>query len=127
MLLQVSFPPFLFEVFLFGPINEEKSEAKIGNGVAVFTLHKKRDELWEQLFTNIGRRSFILSQHRNVLKMLYLRHIVIFKIYIFIPKIKTNRSRFENKQFSKFRRKKQNNLKPELPGFNRRRNMLWKP
>lgn len=58
----MSFPPFLLEVFLFGPINEEKSEARIGDGVAVFTLQKRRDELWDQLFTNIGT-SFILSLH----------------------------------------------------------------
>uniref|UniRef100_A0A671N3U4 Tc1-like transposase DDE domain-containing protein n=1 Tax=Sinocyclocheilus anshuiensis TaxID=1608454 RepID=A0A671N3U4_9TELE len=46
-------PKSRFEVFLFGPINEAKSEARIGDGVAVFTLQKTRDELWEQLFTNI--------------------------------------------------------------------------
>jgi len=57
--VQVSFPPFLLEVFLFESINEEKSEARIGNGVAVFTLQKRRDAFWEQLFTNIGWRSFI--------------------------------------------------------------------
>uniref|UniRef100_A0A8C2EX47 Dynein axonemal assembly factor 4 n=1 Tax=Cyprinus carpio TaxID=7962 RepID=A0A8C2EX47_CYPCA len=51
--LRVSFPPFLFEVFLFRPINEEKSEARIADSVAVFTLQKRRDELWEQLYTNI--------------------------------------------------------------------------
>ncbi|XP_043120055.1 dynein assembly factor 4, axonemal [Puntigrus tetrazona] len=53
--LKVSFPPFLFEVFFFEPINEMKSEARIGNGVAVFTLQKRRDELWERLFTDIGK------------------------------------------------------------------------
>uniref|UniRef100_A0A8C2EZR0 Dynein axonemal assembly factor 4 n=1 Tax=Cyprinus carpio TaxID=7962 RepID=A0A8C2EZR0_CYPCA len=53
--LRVSFPPFLFEVFLFRPINEEKSEARIADSVAVFTLQKRRDELWEQLYTNIGK------------------------------------------------------------------------
>uniref|UniRef100_A0A8C1Z9D5 Dynein axonemal assembly factor 4 n=1 Tax=Cyprinus carpio TaxID=7962 RepID=A0A8C1Z9D5_CYPCA len=51
--LRVSFPPFLFEVFLFRPINEEKSKARIADSVAVFTLQKRRDELWEQLNTNI--------------------------------------------------------------------------
>lgn len=53
---QVSFPPFLFEAFLFGQIDEEKSEAKIGNGVAVFTLQKKKHEVWEKLFTTMGKR-----------------------------------------------------------------------
>ncbi len=44
MRLQVSFPPFLFEVFFFRPINEEKSEAKIGNGVCSF--HTAEEERW---------------------------------------------------------------------------------
>lgn len=55
--LQVSFPPFIFEAFLFREIDEEKSEAKIGNGVAVFTLQKKKHEVWEKLFTSLGKRS----------------------------------------------------------------------
>ncbi|XP_073709910.1 dynein axonemal assembly factor 4 [Misgurnus anguillicaudatus] len=53
--LKVSFPPFLFEAFLFGPIDEEKSDAKIGNGAAVFTLQKKTHELWEKLFACIDK------------------------------------------------------------------------
>ncbi|XP_062326534.1 dynein assembly factor 4, axonemal [Osmerus eperlanus] len=47
--LKVHFPPFLFEAFLFEPINDDKSSAKIGNGVAVFTLQKKTERLWENL------------------------------------------------------------------------------
>uniref|UniRef100_A0A674CNK1 Dynein axonemal assembly factor 4 n=1 Tax=Salmo trutta TaxID=8032 RepID=A0A674CNK1_SALTR len=38
--LKVHFPPFLFEANQFEPI-DDKSTAKIGNGVAVFTLQKK--------------------------------------------------------------------------------------
>ncbi|KAI7802629.1 dyslexia susceptibility 1 candidate gene 1 protein, partial [Triplophysa rosa] len=53
--LKVSFPPFLFEAFLFGEIDEEKSEAKIGSGVAVFTLQKKKHEVWEKLFTTLDK------------------------------------------------------------------------
>ncbi|XP_058244383.1 dynein assembly factor 4, axonemal isoform X2 [Hemibagrus wyckioides] len=53
--LKVSFPPFLFEAFFSEPIDEEKSEAKIGNGVALFTLPKQRAGLWEQLSVNIGK------------------------------------------------------------------------
>ncbi|KAK9959150.1 hypothetical protein ABG768_011229 [Culter alburnus] len=67
--LKVSFPPFLFEVFLFGPINEEKSEARIGNGVAVFTLQKRRDELWEQLFTNIDKEKQKQVREQAILKV----------------------------------------------------------
>ncbi|XP_053479696.1 dynein assembly factor 4, axonemal isoform X1 [Ictalurus furcatus] len=53
--LKVSFPPFLFEAFFFAPIDEEKSVAKIGNGVALFTLPKKTAGLWERLSVNIGK------------------------------------------------------------------------
>ncbi|ROJ29156.1 Dynein assembly factor 4, axonemal [Anabarilius grahami] len=67
--LKVSFPPFLFEVFLFGTINEEKSEARIGNGVAVFTLQKRRDELWEQLFTNIDKEKQKQVREQAIVKV----------------------------------------------------------
>ncbi|XP_060780189.1 dynein assembly factor 4, axonemal [Neoarius graeffei] len=53
--LKVSFTPFLFEAFFFEPIDEEKSVAKIGNGVALFTLPKKKQGLWEQLSANIEK------------------------------------------------------------------------
>ncbi|XP_053356926.1 dynein assembly factor 4, axonemal [Clarias gariepinus] len=53
--LKVSFPPFLFEVFFFEPVDEEKSVAKIGDGVALFTLPKKTQGLWEQLGRNIEK------------------------------------------------------------------------
>ncbi|MCI4378923.1 hypothetical protein PGIGA_G00221880 [Pangasianodon gigas] len=53
--LKVSFPPFLFEVFFFEPIDEEKSVAKIGNGVALFTLPKMKQGVWEQLSVNIEK------------------------------------------------------------------------
>ncbi|KAM9423740.1 dynein axonemal assembly factor 4 isoform 1-T1 [Salvelinus alpinus] len=50
--LKVHFPPFLFEAFLSEPIDDDKSTAKIGNGVAVFTLQKKKERLWEHLVIN---------------------------------------------------------------------------
>ncbi|XP_077050731.1 dynein axonemal assembly factor 4 [Siphateles boraxobius] len=67
--LKVSFPPFLFEVFLFEPINEEKSEARIGNGVAVFTLQKRRNEFWEQLSSNIDKEKQKQVRERAILKV----------------------------------------------------------
>lgn len=67
--LKVSFPPFLFEVFLFASINEEKSEARIGNGAAVFTLQKRRDEMWEQLCTNIDKEKQKQIREQAVLKV----------------------------------------------------------
>ncbi|XP_032435006.1 dynein axonemal assembly factor 4 isoform X1 [Xiphophorus hellerii] len=47
--LKVHFPPFLFEAFLFEPIDDDRSSAKVGNGVAVFTLPKKTHKVWEHL------------------------------------------------------------------------------
>lgn len=54
LLSQVSFPPFLFEAFFTEPIDEENSVVKIGNGVALFTLPKKKQGLWEELSVNMG-------------------------------------------------------------------------
>ncbi|KAM8973448.1 dynein axonemal assembly factor 4 [Pelodytes ibericus] len=47
--LKVSFPPFLFEAFLFAPIDDNKSSAKIGNGIILFTLHKQAPSVWDTL------------------------------------------------------------------------------
>ncbi|XP_051579945.1 dynein axonemal assembly factor 4-like [Myxocyprinus asiaticus] len=85
----VSFPPFLFEAFLFQPIDKVKSEAKTGNCVTVFTLLKKRDELWEQLNTNIDK-----DQQRQI------REQVILKVQVKAAetsKTKTSRIQQERK------------------------------
>ncbi|XP_055452973.1 dynein axonemal assembly factor 4 isoform X1 [Psammomys obesus] len=47
--LKVNFPPFLFEVFLYAPIDDGNSKAKIGNDTILFTLYKKEPVLWEAL------------------------------------------------------------------------------
>ncbi|XP_058521812.1 dynein axonemal assembly factor 4 isoform X1 [Ochotona princeps] len=47
--LKVNFPPFLFEAFLYAPIDDASSKAKIGNDAVVFTLYKKKAVLWETL------------------------------------------------------------------------------
>ncbi|XP_056138525.1 dynein assembly factor 4, axonemal isoform X2 [Lampris incognitus] len=47
--MKIHFPPFLFEVFLYEPVNDDKSTAKIGNGVAAVTLPKKTNGLWAHL------------------------------------------------------------------------------
>ncbi|KAM4677289.1 dynein axonemal assembly factor 4 [Discoglossus pictus] len=47
--LKVTFSPFLFEAFLFSPIDDSKSSAKIGNGIILFTLHKKEPYIWDSL------------------------------------------------------------------------------
>uniref|UniRef100_A0A3B3W076 Dynein axonemal assembly factor 4 n=1 Tax=Poecilia latipinna TaxID=48699 RepID=A0A3B3W076_9TELE len=52
--LKVHFPPFLFEAFLFEPVDDDRSSAKVGNGVAVFTLPKKTHKVWEHLMITTG-------------------------------------------------------------------------
>ncbi|XP_062277572.1 dynein assembly factor 4, axonemal [Scomber scombrus] len=47
--LKVHFPPYLFEAFLSEPVDDDRSTAKIGNGVAVVSLPKRNNKLWEQL------------------------------------------------------------------------------
>uniref|UniRef100_A0AAV2L3X3 Dynein assembly factor 4, axonemal n=1 Tax=Knipowitschia caucasica TaxID=637954 RepID=A0AAV2L3X3_KNICA len=47
--LGVHFPPYLFEAFLAQPVDDDKSTAKVGNGAAVFTLPKRKEEPWDQL------------------------------------------------------------------------------
>nr|KAF6391790.1 dynein axonemal assembly factor 4 [Pipistrellus kuhlii] len=55
--LKVNFAPFLFEVFLYAPIDDESSQAKIGNDTIVFTLRKKEAVMWEALSVSGGRNS----------------------------------------------------------------------
>ncbi|NXW53472.1 DAAF4 factor, partial [Eurystomus gularis] len=47
--LKVSVPPFLFEAFLYAPIDDINSTAKIGNGIIFFTLYKKEEAMWDSL------------------------------------------------------------------------------
>ncbi|KAM6936874.1 dynein axonemal assembly factor 4 [Xenentodon cancila] len=47
--LKVHFPPYLFEAFLLEPVIEDRSTAKIGNGLAVFSLPKRANKMWERL------------------------------------------------------------------------------
>uniref|UniRef100_A0A3Q1FNM6 Dynein axonemal assembly factor 4 n=1 Tax=Acanthochromis polyacanthus TaxID=80966 RepID=A0A3Q1FNM6_9TELE len=47
--LKVSFPPYLFEAFLFEPVDEDRSSAKVGNGVALISLPKRTSKQWDQL------------------------------------------------------------------------------
>ncbi|XP_061533347.1 dynein assembly factor 4, axonemal [Phycodurus eques] len=47
--LKVHFPPFLLEVFPSELVDDDQSSAKIGNGVAVISLSKRTNKLWEHL------------------------------------------------------------------------------
>nr|XP_056721891.1 dynein axonemal assembly factor 4 [Euleptes europaea] len=47
--LKVSAPPFLFEAFLWAPIDEARSTARLEDGSVLFTLQKKEAAVWESL------------------------------------------------------------------------------
>uniref|UniRef100_A0A2K5Y4U1 Dynein axonemal assembly factor 4 n=2 Tax=Mandrillus leucophaeus TaxID=9568 RepID=A0A2K5Y4U1_MANLE len=71
--LKVNFPPFLFEAFLYAPIDDESSKAKIGNDTIVFTLYKKEAAMWEtlsvagvdkEMMQRIREKSILQAQER---------------------------------------------------------------
>ncbi|XP_034757696.2 dynein assembly factor 4, axonemal [Acipenser ruthenus] len=67
--LKVNFPPFLFEVILYAPIDDNKSVAKIGNGVVIFTLYKKEESIWESLaLMNVDKETLQKKRENAVLK-----------------------------------------------------------
>ena len=51
--LQVSFPPYIFEVLLYDVVDEDASVARIENGMILFTLKKKTEGIWGQLCSPI--------------------------------------------------------------------------
>ncbi|XP_042268015.1 dynein assembly factor 4, axonemal [Thunnus maccoyii] len=67
--LKVHFPPYLFEAVLSEPVDDDRSTAKIGNGVAVISLHKRTNKLWEQLMitTNDKEKKKVIRE-RALLK-----------------------------------------------------------
>uniref|UniRef100_G3PM32 Dynein axonemal assembly factor 4 n=1 Tax=Gasterosteus aculeatus aculeatus TaxID=481459 RepID=G3PM32_GASAC len=55
--LKVHYPPYLFEAFLFEPVDDDRSTAKVGNGVAVFSMPKRTNKVWEHLMTTTNLKS----------------------------------------------------------------------
>ncbi|XP_028287121.1 dynein axonemal assembly factor 4 [Parambassis ranga] len=47
--IKVHFPPYLFEAFLFEPVDDDKGSARVGNGVAIISLTKRSNGVWEHL------------------------------------------------------------------------------
>ncbi|KAM4619128.1 dynein axonemal assembly factor 4 [Polymixia lowei] len=66
--LKIHFPPFLFEAFLFEPVDDDKSSAKIGNGVAVITLQKKINRLWDHLMISNNTKEKMKEIRERALK-----------------------------------------------------------
>ncbi|KAK2841764.1 hypothetical protein Q5P01_011964 [Channa striata] len=47
--VKVHYPPYLFEAFLFEPVHDDRSTAKLGDGVVVISLPKRSSKVWENL------------------------------------------------------------------------------
>ncbi|XP_063782202.1 dynein axonemal assembly factor 4 isoform X2 [Pseudophryne corroboree] len=68
--IKVNFPPFLFEIFLFAPIDVDKSSAKIGNGIILFTLYKQESSLWNALsVANIEKAAMQVIRENAVIRV----------------------------------------------------------
>ncbi|XP_077989227.1 dynein axonemal assembly factor 4-like [Glandiceps talaboti] len=47
--IKVSFPPYIFEVALFQPVDDSKGSAQVGNGAIIFNLVKQEPGIWSRL------------------------------------------------------------------------------
>ncbi|XP_069618223.1 dynein axonemal assembly factor 4 [Ranitomeya imitator] len=68
--VKVSFPPFLFEVFLFAAIDVDRSITKIGNGIILFTLYKQEPRVWESLsLVNVNKETMQILRENAVTRV----------------------------------------------------------
>ncbi|XP_052796809.1 dynein axonemal assembly factor 4-like [Mya arenaria] len=51
--LKISYPPYLFECFLYAPVRDTDSVAQVGNGAVIFKLLKQDADKWPQLQSDI--------------------------------------------------------------------------
>uniref|UniRef100_A0A672HE58 Dynein axonemal assembly factor 4 n=1 Tax=Salarias fasciatus TaxID=181472 RepID=A0A672HE58_SALFA len=71
--LKVHFPPYLFEAFLYEPVLDHRSSAKLGNGVALFNLPKKTERVWEDLMkTSRESQRFAATENYEIITKLPL-------------------------------------------------------
>ncbi|XP_060892351.1 dynein assembly factor 4, axonemal isoform X1 [Labrus mixtus] len=47
--IKVHYPPYLFEAFLFEPVDDARSTARVGDGAALISVQKKTNKLWDHL------------------------------------------------------------------------------
>ncbi|XP_023579851.1 dynein assembly factor 4, axonemal isoform X2 [Octodon degus] len=66
--LKVNFPPYLFEAFLYAPIDDGSSKAKIGNDAIVFTLYKKEAVMWEALSMSADKETMQRIREKSILQ-----------------------------------------------------------
>lgn len=62
--IKVSYPPYLFEVYLYADVIEEQCTARVGNGIIEFRLIKKEGGLWGNLASKETEDKQALGERR---------------------------------------------------------------
>ena len=62
--IKVSYPPYLFEVYLYADVIEEQCTARVGNGIIEFRLIKKEAGLWGNLASEETEDKQVLGEKR---------------------------------------------------------------
>ncbi|CAI5665907.1 unnamed protein product [Oreochromis niloticus] len=66
--LKVHFPPYLFEAFLFEPVDDDRIAVRVANGCAVITLPKRTNKVWEHLMISTDNKEKMEIRQRALLK-----------------------------------------------------------
>ncbi|XP_074487600.1 dynein axonemal assembly factor 4 [Sebastes fasciatus] len=66
--LKVHYPPYLFEAFLYEPVDDDRSTAKVGNGAALISLPKRTNKVWEHLMRTTNDKEKKEVRERALLK-----------------------------------------------------------
>lgn len=75
-LFQVSYPPYLFECFLFAPVEDVKGKATVGNGAVVFSLIKKEAGIWSNLQApQVEDKEFMKRKRDEAIQMAHERAV----------------------------------------------------
>uniref|UniRef100_A0A3P8QC66 Dynein axonemal assembly factor 4 n=1 Tax=Astatotilapia calliptera TaxID=8154 RepID=A0A3P8QC66_ASTCA len=66
--LKVHFPPYLFEAFLFEPVDDDRIAVRVANGCAVITLPKRTNKVWKHLMISTDNKEKMEIRQRALLK-----------------------------------------------------------
>lgn len=64
-ILQVSYPPYLFEAFLYDEVEDTKSKATFGNGIITFHLVKRSPVQWNHLLSPESEDKDFMKRRRE--------------------------------------------------------------
>ena len=62
--IKVNYPPYLFEVYLYAEVVEERCTARVGNGVVEFRLVKREAGMWGRLDSEEAQDKHVLGERR---------------------------------------------------------------